>query len=319
MKNDKPVIALVGPTSVGKSDVAMKLALMLKTEIISADSRQIYRGMDIGTAKPSLEARKQVIHHMIDMVDPDQRFNAGQFRSLAHRSIERLHRNGKVPIVVGGTGLYLKLLLMGTWEGPTADWLLRDRLQKEEAANGPGFLHQELKKFDPESAEKIMPNDVSKIIRAIEVYRIMGQPISVFHQQHRFADHPYQAMVIGLRRARPDLYERIEARVDEMLCNGLEEETSVLLKKGYSEDLGSMKGLGYRQMGGYLKGRYDRAEAIRLIKRDTRRYAKRQLTWFNRDPLIHWLDLEPNEDRAKTIGKITELIERQEEAVHAES
>ena len=319
MKNDKPVIALVGPTSVGKSDVAMDLALMLKTEIISADSRQIYRGMDIGTAKPSLEARKQIVHHMIDRVDPDQRFSAGQFRREAQRSIEGLHRNGKIPIVIGGTGLYLKLLFMGVWEGPTADWVLRERLQKEEAANGPGFLHQELKRFDPESAEKIMPNDVSKIIRAIEVYRIMGQPISVFHRQHRFADHPYQVLVIGLRRARTDLYERIETRVDGMINNGLEEETSSLFGKGYSENLGSMKGLGYRQMGGYLKGRYDRAEAIRLIKRDTRRYAKRQLTWFNRDPLTHWLDLEPNEGSAKTIGKITEFIGRQEEAVHAES
>ncbi|MFQ5950426.1 MAG: tRNA (adenosine(37)-N6)-dimethylallyltransferase MiaA, partial [Nitrospiria bacterium] len=295
--------------------------LHLGTEIISSDSRQVYRGMDIGTAKPDSKDRARVAHHLIDVVDPDEPFSAGRFRTMAQPVIARLHRQARIPIVVGGTGLYVKLLIQGLWQGPQSalggDWDLRERLRKEEAIYGPGYLHQKLQAVDSESANRINPRDLVKIIRAIEVYERTASPLSAFHHGHRFGERPYRAIMIGLRRSRPDLYRRIERRVDEMMGRGFEEEVKGLLKKGYSPDLSSMKGLGYRQMIGYLKGEYDRNEAIRRLKRDTRRYAKRQFTWFNRDPDIQWIDLGPS-DRVEEISfRVRTVIQQREEIAHA--
>ena len=302
-----PVIFLVGPTAVGKSRAALELAEGLHTELISADSRQVYRGMDIGTAKPEPSERARVTHHLIDVVEPDQLFSAGRFRVMASDVIAKLHQQGRIPIVVGGTGLYVKLLTHGLWKGPQADWNLREQLRVEEAIQGFGHLHRRLRAVDPASAEKINPQDRAKLIRAIEVYELTGRPLSALHHEHQFRERPYRTVTIGLRRSRPDLYRRIEERVDGMIKEGLVEEVRRLRAMGYSEDLPSMKGLGYRQMIGHLNGKYDLGEAVRLLKRDTKRYAKRQFTWFHRDPPIRWIDLPESDDWIETFKKVHTL------------
>ena len=307
-EHKKQLIVLVGPTAVGKSAVAIRLALKRSSEVISADSRMVYRGMEIGTAKPRPAERAGIVHHLIDIVDPDEPFSAGRFKSLAGAVIGRLHREGRVPIVVGGTGLYLKLLLHGLWEGPEADWPLRERLYEAEHREGGGYLHQRLKEIDPDSARAIKPQDRSKLVRAIEVYEKTGRPLSDHHREHQFSEKPYEAIQIGLRRSRDDLYQRIEARVDHMMAGGLAEEVRGLVEKGYSSELPSMKGLGYRQIVGHLKGEYDRAEAVRRLKRDTKRYAKRQFTWFNRDPSIRWIDLSESDDVDEAYLKVEFIL-----------
>ena len=317
----KPLIVLVGPTAVGKSAVAIRLALKLRSEIISADSRMVYRGMDIGTAKPAAAGkpgppraeaeRAEIVHHLIDVVEPDEPFSAGRFKTLAAAAINRLHCEGIVPIVVGGTGLYVKLLLHGLWEGPEADGPLRERLYEAERREGAGYLHQQLKGIDPDSARAIKPQDRSKLVRAIEVYEKTGRPISDHHREHRFSEKPYEAILIGLRRSRADLYRRIEARVDKMMADGLVEEVRGLIEKGYSDELPSMKGLGYRQIVGFIKGEYDRAEAVHRLKRDTKRYAKRQFTWFNRDPSIRWIDLSESNEVDEAYLKIQSILNQE--------
>ncbi|MBI3610514.1 MAG: tRNA (adenosine(37)-N6)-dimethylallyltransferase MiaA [Nitrospirae bacterium] len=305
---NKPLIVLVGPTAVGKSATAIRLAERLRTELISADSRMVYRGMDVGTAKPGPGERARVVHHGIDIVDPDELFSAGRFKVLAEAVIERLHREGSIPIIVGGTGLYVKLLLHGLWSGPEADWPFRERLYEAERREGVGYLHQRLKKVDPDSAGAIKPQDRSKLVRAIEVYEKTGRPLSDHHREHRFSEKPYEAILIGLRRSRADLYRRIEARVDKMMANGLVEEVRGLIEKDYSSELPAMKGLGYRQIVGYIKGEYDQAEAIHRLKRDTRQYAKRQFTWFNRDPSIRWIDLAERDSDKEAYLKVESII-----------
>ncbi|MBI3994345.1 MAG: tRNA (adenosine(37)-N6)-dimethylallyltransferase MiaA [Nitrospirae bacterium] len=311
-----PLIVLVGPTAAGKSAVAIRLALKLCSEVISADSRMVYRGMNIGTAKPSAAEREGVVHHGIDVVSPDEPFSAGRFKFLAEAVIGRLHQEGKVPVVVGGTGLYVKLLLRGLWEGPEADWLFRDELYAAERREGAGTLHRRLEGIDPDSARAIKPQDRSKLVRAIEVYEKTGRPLSDHHREHRFSEKPYEAVQIGLRRSRPDLYRRIEARVDQMMADGLIEEVRGLIEKGYSAELPSMKGLGYRQIVGYLNGEYDQSEAVHRLKRDTKRYAKRQFTWFNRDPSIRWIDLDESDGIDEVFLKTQSILNR--ELTHAE-
>jgi tRNA dimethylallyltransferase len=311
MNGKNPLIVLVGPTAVGKSAVAIRLAQQHRSEIVSADSRMVYRGMDIGTAKPGPADRADVVHHLIDVAAPDEPFSAGRFKILAAAVIERMQREGKVPIIVGGTGLYVKLLLHGLWEGPEADWPFREGLYEDERREGAGHLHQRLKTIDPDSALAIKPQDRSKLVRAIEVYEKTGRPISDHHREHRFSEKPYEAILIGLRRSRDDLYRRIEARVDQMMADALVEEVRGLIEKGYSAELPSMKGLGYRQIVGYLKGEYDQAEAVDRLKRDTKHYAKRQFTWFNRDPSIRWIDLSESEDETEVYNKTEAIVQEQ--------
>jgi tRNA dimethylallyltransferase len=306
-----PLIVLVGPTAAGKSAVAIRLALKHRSEIVSADSRMVYRGMDIGTAKPGPDERSGVVHHLIDVVDPDGSFSAGRFRTLAAAAIERMRREGKIPIVVGGTGLYVKLLVRGLWAGPEADWPLRERLLEDERREGAGYLHQRLKEIDPGSARAIRPQDRSKIVRAIEVYEKTGRPLSDFHREHRFSERPYETIQIGLRRSRPDLFRRIESRVDEMMAKGLVEEVRGLIRKGVSAQQPSMKGLGYRQIVGYLNGEYGLEEAVHRLKRDTKRYAKRQFTWFNADPSIRWIDLSESEGAEEAYQKVEAVVEEE--------
>lgn len=306
----KPLIVLVGPTAVGKSRVGVLLAKALGTEVLTADSRQVFRGMDIGMDKPTPDERQGVPHRLIDLVEPDQPFNVGLYRRHALEEIARLHGAGRLPLLVGGTGLYVRAVLRGLWEGPSADWGLRRQLEAEAREQGSDALYQELSRVDPASAQRLHPHDHVKIIRALEVYRLSGRPLSEAIHEHAFGESPFLPLVIGLIRERESLYRRIEARVDEQLAKGLLEETRSLLAKGYGRQLGSMKGLGYRQMAGYLAGEYPYDEAVRLLKRDTRHFAKRQLTWFRKEPGVQWVTIEERDTFEAVTGRLVELVHR---------
>lgn len=305
----RPLLVLVGPTAVGKSEIAVRLAAAFETEVLTADSRQVYRGMDIGMDKPSLEQRCGVPHRLIDVVDPDQPFNAGMFRRQALGEIERLYREQKLPLVVGGTGLYIRTLLRGLCDAPQADPDFRARLLTRATERGKRVLFEELSSVDPESASRLHPHDEAKIIRALEVHHLSGRPLSAVHREHRFSEAPFAACLVGLLRERESLYRRIEARVESQLAHGLVAETQRLLASGYRRDLGSMKGLGYRQIAGHLAGEYDYAEAVRLLKRDTRRFAKRQLTWFRKEPGITWLTIGERESSEQVAARILDHVE----------
>ena len=318
MSDKHKLIVILGPTGVGKSLAAVKVAEALGGEIISADSRQIYRGMDIATAKPGPEMLARVPHHLLDIVEPDEIFSAGRHREMARQIILRLYQEGKTPVVVGGTGLYIRALLYGLWQGPGAHWDLRNRLLEEERTFGPGHLHRKLAEVDPEAALRIHPRDRAKTLRALEVVLLTGIPLTRHHQEHRKrgADigHPSSgsegrdSVVIGFHRERDDLYQRINHRVDEMVRSGLVEEAARLLKLGYHEELPSMRGLGYRQVVGYLRGQYSLQEAIALVKRDTRRYAKRQMTWFRKEPHVRWVDLAPRDEAHQAAEKVLDIV-----------
>jgi tRNA dimethylallyltransferase len=259
-----------------------------------------------------LAERQGVPHRLIDLVEPDQPFNVGEYRRLALGEIDRLYRLGKLPLVVGGTGLYVRALVLGLWEGPGADWSLRRRLEDEARVKGVDHLHQELALVDPESAARLHPHDQVKIIRALEVYRLSGRPLSESHRRHAFAEASFSPLLIGLMRERDALYRRIEQRVEEQLTRGLMQETKGLLDKGYGRGLGSMKGLGYRQLAGHLAGEYSYEESVRRLKRDTRHFAKRQLTWFRKEPGIVWVTIgeeeSPEQVAERIVGKVRRFL-----------
>ena len=306
----KPLVVLVGPTAVGKSQVAILLAKALGTAVLAADSRQVYRDMDIGTDKPKLSERQGVPHRLIDLVQPDHPFNVGMYRRYALAEIDRLHCRGLVPLLVGGTGLYIRALLRGLWEGPPADWSFRARLLDEARLKGATHLHDTLALIDPELADRLHPHDLVKIIRALEVHHLLGRPLSEMHRAHAFSEVLFSPLLIGLTREREALYRRIEARVDEQVAKGLVQETQRLLAKGYGRHLGSMKGLGYRQMAGYLAGDYEYEEAVQRLKRDTRRFAKRQMTWFRKEPDIIWLPINESESPEQVVARILDYVGR---------
>jgi tRNA dimethylallyltransferase len=282
------VVVICGPTGIGKTAVSGEIASRLKGEIISADSMQIYRYLDIGTAKPSQNERCRIPHHMIDIIDPDQPFDAALYAKTARELILHHFAPGTIPFVVGGTGLYIKALLYGLFRGQTSDPEIRKELKRLSKHHGTQYLYDQLCTADPTAARKIHPNDAYRIIRALEVHRLTGKTISQYHRQHGFSDHPFEVLKIGLNMERILLYDRINRRVDEMIAAGLAEEVQKLLNKGYSEDLKSMQSIGYRHMVEYIKGKISHEEAVRILKRDTRRYAKRQFTWFRADPEISW-------------------------------
>jgi tRNA dimethylallyltransferase len=306
----KPVVAIVGPTAIGKSRIGIEVAKILNTEILTADSRQVYRDMNIGTDKPTVAEQQGIPHRLIDLVDPDQSFNVGDFRHHATQDISHLHQQGLLPLVIGGTGLYIRALLRGLCPSPPANWLIRNELAQEAKTEGPTFLYERLQQVDPDLAQRLHPNDQPKIQRALEVYRILGTPLSVVHQQHRFDDTPYPSLLIGLTMDRQTLYRRIETRVEWEIHKGLIQETQSLLDRGYHRELGSMKGLGYRQFSGYLAGEYSYEEAVRLLKRDTRHFAKRQMTWFQKEPDIDWIRLDESEIPDQGAKKIVDRIKK---------
>lgn len=288
-KRLKPrIIVVCGPTATGKTGVAIKLAQGLKGEIVGADSMQIYKYMHIGTAKPTAAERAAARHHLVDLIAPDQPYDAARFATDAAKIITRLNGQGLLPLVVGGTGLYIKALLHGLFEQQPKDDALRSQLRAEAAEHGNLFLYKRLKVKDPESAAKIHPNDTYRIIRALEVYALTDKSLVAHHKAHGFTDQPYEALKIGLHIERAQLYERINMRVDLMLAAGLLGEVKTLLAKGYGAELKTMQSIGYRHMVAFLKGEIDWDEAVRTMKRDTRRYAKRQMTWFKADEKIVW-------------------------------
>jgi len=282
------IIVICGPTALGKTSIAIDLAGTFSSEIINADSMQIYRYMDIGTAKPTPDEQSCAAHHMIDLVDPDEHFDARQFAEMAHKKIIKLHARGVTPFVVGGTGLYIKALVHGLFKSGQADPRIRERLQEQARICGSDFLHQRLSMHDPDTAERIHPNDTYRIIRALEVHELTGKTIAVLQSEHGFKDNRFRILKIGLHISREALYDRINHRVDAMIDSGFLDEVKGLLNMGYLDDLKSMQSIGYRHLVDFIKGRCSWDEAMRTLKRDTRRYAKRQLTWFKADPEIVW-------------------------------
>jgi len=282
------IIIICGPTALGKTSTAINLAGTFNGEIIGADSMQIYRYMDIGTAKPTTDEQSRVAHHMIDLIDPDEHFDARQFAEMAYEKIMKLYVGGVTLFVVGGTGLYIKALVHGLFKASRSDMHVRERLQEQARIYGADSLYQRLRRHDPDTAERIHPNDSYRIIRALEVHELTGKPITAFQQEHGFKDNRFRALKIGLHINREVLYDRINHRVDAMIDSGFLDEVKRLLEMGYSDDLKSMQSIGYRHLIDFIKGRCSWDETMRTLKRDTRRYAKRQLTWFKADPEIIW-------------------------------
>ncbi len=283
-----PLLLIVGPTGVGKTAVAVRLAASVPMEVVSADSRQVYRGMDIGTGKPTLEERKAVTHHLLDLIEPGERYHAARFRLDAALAIEGILGAGRLPVVVGGTGLYVRALLRGLDPAPPADPTLRAQLEESAGRNGPGALHERLAALDPGLAARLHPNDRVRIIRAIEKH---GRGVDSAGSWAR-AVPPWRVLMFGLRRERKALNQRLEERARSMLAGGMMEEVLRLLAAGHDESAPGMAGIGYRQWAKVARGRLPEAEALRLMVRDTQRYAKRQMTWFAREPELRWLDVD---------------------------
>ncbi|HTP06181.1 MAG TPA: tRNA (adenosine(37)-N6)-dimethylallyltransferase MiaA [Nitrospirota bacterium] len=309
MSKDKPILIIAGPTAVGKTDASILLAQELCAEIVSADSMQIYRGMDIGTAKPNKEQRRIVYHHMIDIVEPHQPYSVGDYLRDARAAIDGISSSGGTPIVVGGTGLYIRALMRGLFHGPPADLDLRERLLQREAEGEPGILYADLVRVDPEAAIKIHPNDLRRTVRALEVYHLKDKKLSEFQREHSFQDRPYRFRMLFLVRSRAELYPRIEKRIDQMITDGLEAEVKALMDRGCRPELPSMQGLGYKQFMDYLLGKTSRDEAVSLLKRDTKRFAKRQFTWFRREPEAQWMDISGLVSTNEIVARIKKNIE----------
>ncbi len=287
--SDHPRLVIIcGPTGIGKTTAAINLGRRFKGEIIGADSMQIYRQMDIGTAKPTPAEQAAATHHMIDVVEPDEPFDAARYAAMATACIHRLHRKGTLAVVAGGTGFYIKSLEFGLFDARPPDPQVRRRLENRAATEGLGVLYTALKHGDPASAARIHPHDRFRIIRALETLESTGQPISALQHRHGFAQKRFETFKIGLAIDRETLYARIDRRVEAMIDAGLLAEVQTLLARGYGAELKSMQAIGYRHMCAYLDGQTTWDATIDLMKRDTRRYAKRQLTWFRSDPDIVW-------------------------------
>lgn len=300
------IVIVLGPTAVGKSEVALELAQSLGSEIVNADSQQVYRYMDIGTGKPSASDRERVRHHLIDVVNPDEEFNAALYRRLAAESIEQIKKRDKTVVVCGGTGLYLKALTHGLFAGPGQDLEMRRNLEQEIAEKNLEALYQRLVEIDPGVVSSIHPNDRQRIIRALEVYQSTGKPLSLWQREHAFQDEPFAALKIGLRRDRGELYDRINQRAERMVQDGLLEEVRDLVARGFALTLKPLRSVGYRQMGEVIRDAKDLQEAVGEMKQETRHLAKRQLTWFRRDEEIRWFHPEQRDKIVDTVRKFLE-------------
>lgn len=299
------ILGLLGPTAAGKTKVAIEVAQRINAEIVSVDSRQIYRQMDIGTAKPTLEEQQAARHHLIDCVDIGEPFSVADYQSLADTAIADIQNRGKQVMLVGGAGLYFRAIVDGLFEGPGADAALRKRLQQEAEQLGVAALHNRLRACDPASAHRIHPNNLIRVIRALEVYQLTGTPMSEHQQQWQPEKQRYPFIAFGLTMPRALLYRRIEQRVDSMIANGLIAEVESLLAAGYARDTVALQSFGYEEWIAYLDGTCTYMEAVAQLKQNTRRFAKRQLTWFRKDTRIAWLNRHAIPD---IVGTILEKI-----------
>jgi tRNA dimethylallyltransferase len=295
------VIVICGATGIGKTVVGIGLAEKLGGEIVSADSMQIYRYMDIGTAKPTAAELARAAHHMIDIVDPDDDYDADRFSKQARERIAEIVGRGRIPLVVGGTGLYIKALLHGLFQAKPVDPQIRKRLKQQAEENGSHVLYQRLQAMDPVTAGRLHPKDAYRIVRALETIESSGTPISELHQAHGFEEDPYSTLKIGLQMEREKLYARIDRRVELMIEAGLVEEVQKLLEMGYAAELKSMQSIGYRHVVDFLTEKLTWEECVRTLKRDTRRFAKRQFTWFGADPLIQWYETDRLEEITRQV------------------
>lgn len=308
MQENRKIIIIAGPTAVGKTKYSIEIANSFNGEIVSADSMQIYKYMDIGSAKPTREELGQAKHYLVDEIDPRDDFSVAEYQVLAKRYIEQIFGNGKTPVVSGGTGLYINSLLYDmdfSVMPKQADF--RKQLEREAELHGVLHVHDRLKALDPAAADRIHPNNLKKVIRAIEVFETTGERIREFHESF-VPTGDYGCILIGLNRDREELYRRIDERVDQLMNAGLVEEIEGLLDKGLTENSISMKGIGYKEIIAYLHGEYDQAEAVRLVKQNTRHYAKRQLTWLKRYQDMLWFNLSEYRSEAEALSDIFEAI-----------
>ncbi len=310
----KDLFILAGPTGIGKTDISLSLAKELKGEIISADSMQIYKKMDIGSAKISLEDMNGIEHHVIDFLDPSESFSVAEFSNLAKHKIDEITKNNHLPMVVGGTGLYINSLIYNyTFAETNKDEEYRKNLETLALEKGVDYVHNMLKSIDEVSYNKLYPNDLKRVIRALEVYKVTGIPISQASKNDEIYNVPYNVYYYVLNMNREKLYERINYRVDLMLEKGLLDEVMALEKDGYTIDMQSMKGIGYKELLEYLHGDISKEKAIENIKQFSRNYAKRQLTWFRKDPRVIWVDKDNfNNDDEVTSFIINDFKERNE-------
>ncbi len=298
----RPLIILTGPTAVGKTAASIGLAKAVGGEIISADSMQVYRQMDIGSAKITKDEMQGIPHYLVDVLEPEEAFNVVRFQELAEEAMEEIFRNGHIPIVVGGTGFYIQALLYDIdFTENDSDLSFREELEKKAGEEGAESLHALLEKADPQAAAQIHPHNVKRVIRALEFNRKTGQKISEHNERERQKESPYNFAYFVLTDDRKALYERIDRRVDKMMEQGLLEEVRRLKDRGLPRDSVSMQGLGYKELFAYLEGEYSLEEAVRIIKRDTRHFAKRQLTWFRRERDVVWIDRQENEQDERKI------------------
>lgn len=296
------IVFIVGPTAIGKTAVALHLAKKIKAEIISCDSMQVYKRMNIITSKPSPSLRKQIPHHLIDILSPDKEYNVARYRKQALRKIKEINKKERPILFVGGTGLYLSILLDGIFKAKSQNKIIRNRLYKEAKDRGSEYLYQRLQEVDAEAALKIHPHDTKRIIRALETFRACGKPISQLQKERKGLNDEFDIKIFALNMAREELYERIERRIDRMFSQGLLEEAKKLLKLKLSKT--ARYAIGINEIKGYLDGRYDLEQAKRLMKKNTRNYAKRQFTWFRKDKRIEWVEIKDKETPESVANRI---------------
>lgn len=312
----KPLIVLTGPTAAGKTELSIALAKKLNGAIISADSMQVYKYMNIGSAKIRPEEMQGISHYLVDVLDPREEFHVARFQQMAKEALEEIYRNGQLPIVVGGTGFYIQALLKDIdFDESSGELPCRKELEETARREGGAVLYERLKQVDPESAEAIHPNNVKRVIRALEFYQETGQPISLHNKEQKEKQPPYTYAYFVLNDDRARLYERIDRRVDRMVEQGLVEEVRWLKEHGYDRSLVSMQGLGYKELFPYLDGTCSLEEAVEIIKRDTRHFAKRQITWFKREPDVIWLNQQEfGYDKQKILKRMLELWEERKKS-----
>lgn len=301
------IIVILGPTAVGKTDLALEISKFLDVEILSADSRQLYKYLDIGTAKPSEEMLRKVPHHFINILKPDQDYSAGRFGEEGRKKIEEIFERNKTPLVVGGSGLYIKALLEGFFEGEIRNDRIRKSLQVRLKREGPLTLYRELSAVDPKISQKLHPHNGKQIIRALEVYMSTGERLSDLQKNKLPAPH-FNSLKFGLMQERSILYERINQRVEKMFQNGLVGEVTNILEMGYDESLNSLNTVGYAEVIQYLNGNLDYKSCVEKIKQNSRHYAKRQSTWFRADKEIHWFNIEDPQELGKIAGQIITIF-----------